>query len=85
MTRQNLPDTSLGKAYLESLREEFPLEFKGEPPTLRQQLKDLDHIIAVEEKFLGNCDHSFYVYQREEDTEDLLGVATDEDTSTTSM
>ena len=44
------------KTPLELMKEEFPEEFSKGPLTLKQQLKEIDQIMAIEQNFLDNPD-----------------------------
>ena len=53
---ENPPSSPQWAAFVEELKREFPNEFSNKPLTLRQQLKDMDQIIAVEKNFIDNPD-----------------------------
>lgn len=57
----------LGKAFLDSLRLEYPDEFVETEPTLAHQLKDMDEIIYREENFLDNIDSTEEVVNEEDE------------------
>jgi len=63
-----LANPLLGKAFLDSLRTEFPEEFQEKEPTLAQQLKDMDEIIYREENFLDSIDSTQEVYNEEDES-----------------
>ena len=44
------------QSYLDKIKAMYPDEFHDKPITLKQQLKEMDQIIAVEEHYLDNPD-----------------------------
>jgi hypothetical protein len=48
------PGHALGKAFLESLRLDYPEEFAGRKPSLKQQLKATDEYLRAEETHTDN-------------------------------